>query len=484
MTPSPDRVPADVQCAALRAAFRHADLTVEQLWLRYFTLGGDADLMDVEAHLAGLAHLPAVDGDLLAVAVNERLDELVTARRVPYSRPLRPPRPTTGPLAALLELLETARTAPPDRVVPLAARAGRVLGVELAVHVVDHDQRRLVRLPGDGLPPTEPVAVDGTLPGRVYQSGQLLPSEAAGLLRLWVPLLDGADRIGVLEARVPEVRDLEDPGLREQCWWLASMVAHLLSSMGVYGDVLERHRRNRPRSPSAELIWQQLPPLTAATDGFVLAGLLEPSSDVGGDAFDYALSEDTVSMTVLDAMGHGLGAGLMAAAALAAARSARRDGRGIHDQARAIDEVVAARFPRSAFVTGVLAELDVASGRLRYVRAGHPPPLLLRAGRVVKELGGGLRVPFGLETSGFAVAVEVLEPGDWLALYTDGVTEARDAEGRWFGEQRLVEFLTRAAADGQAPPETARRLMRAVLEHQGGLLQDDASVLLACCTTH
>ncbi|SFP41243.1 Stage II sporulation protein E (SpoIIE) [Geodermatophilus dictyosporus] len=462
----------------LRAAFGHADLGLEQLWLRYFELGGDGDLFDLEAHLDGLASLPDVDGDLLAVAVNERLDELSAARRVPYSRPLRPPRPTTGPLAALLHLLEAARSAPPDRLGPLAAHAGRVLGVDVAVHVVDHEQRWLLRLP-DGRTCTEPVAVDGTLPGRVFQAGRLLPSEAGGVPRLWVPLLDGADRMGVLEVRVAAARDLEDPDLREQCEWLASMVAHLVTSMGVYGDVLERTRRGRPRSPSAELVWQQLPPLTAATDSFVLAGLLEPSADVGGDAFDYALGEDAVWMTVLDAMGHGLGAGLMSAASLAAARSTRRAGRGIHDQARAIDEVIGTTFPGSAFVTGVLAELDVTSGRLRYVRAGHPPPLLLRDGRVVKELSAGGRVPFGLETAGFGVAEEVLEPGDWLVLYTDGITEARDAAGRWFGEQRLVEFLTRAAAAGQPPPETVRRLVHAVLNHQDGVLQDDASILVA-----
>jgi serine phosphatase RsbU (regulator of sigma subunit) len=281
---------------------------------------------------------------------------------------------------------------------------------------------------------------------------------------------------------VSAARDLEDPDLRGQCWWLASLVAHLVAAMGVYGDALERIRRSRPRTPSAELVWQQLPPLTAASDTFVLAGSLEPSAAVGGDAFDYALTEDTVSMTVLDAVGHGLGAGLMAASALAASRAARRDGCGLHDQARAVDEVVAATFPGSAFLTGVLAELDLTSGRLRYVRAGHPPPLLLRSGRVVKELTAGGRVPLGIATEGFSVAEEALEPGDWLALYTDGVTEARDALGRWFGEQRLIEFLTRAVAAGQPPPETVRRLMHAVLEHQGGVLQDDASILLACWT--
>ena len=75
---------------------------------------------------------------------------------------------------------------------------------------------------------------------------------------------------------------------------------------------------------------------------------------------------------------------------------------------------------------------------------------------------------------------EVLQPGDWLALYTDGITEARDASGAWFGEERLVDFLTREIAAGQPPPETVRRLTQAVLDHQNGVLQDDASILLAC----
>jgi serine phosphatase RsbU (regulator of sigma subunit) len=151
----------------------------------------------------------------------------------------------------------------------------------------------------------------------------------------------------------------------------------------------------------------------------------------------------------------------------------------VYDQVRALDDVVSRSFPENAFVTGVLGELDVTSGRLRYVNAGHPAPLLLRDGRVVRELTGGRRMPFGLDTAGTTVVEEVLQPGDWLALYTDGITEARDATGAWFGEARLVDFLTREIAAGQPPPETVRRLTKAVLEHQGGLLQDDASILLA-----
>ncbi|MGY1807873.1 PP2C family protein-serine/threonine phosphatase [Blastococcus sp. SYSU D00669] len=469
----------DEQRTALGQAYRHADLTLEQLWTRYFAMGGNLDLLDVEAFLSGLTALPAAERDVLAHAVNERLDELRWRRRVPYSRPIRQRRQATGPLAALVQLLEAAHAAPPDRLAAIAQSAGRSMDVEVVVHLVDHDQRMLHRLTTGGPAEQPPLAVDGTIAGRVFQTVRVLPSEGRDRPRLWVPLLDGSDRLGVLEVGLRSADELYDPVLREQCGWLAGLLGHLIASMSPYGDEVERARRQATRSPSAELIWQQLPPLTASTGAFTLAGLVEPSYTAGGDAFDYALSERTVSLAVFDAMGHGLPAALLAAAALAGYRSARRDGRGLYDQVRAIDAVVAEHFPGSAFVTGVLAELDVGSGRLRYVRAGHPPPLLLRAGKVVKDLPGGQRVPFGLGAAELTVAEEVLQPGDWLALYTDGITEARDATGAWFGEDRLVDFLRRAAAAAHPPPETVRRLVRAVLDHQAGELQDDASILLA-----
>ena len=468
--------PDDLQRSALRAARDHAGLTLEDLWMRYFALGGDADLMDVDAHLAGLMALPVLQRDILAHAVNERLDELIAQHRVPYSRVLRQAAPTTGPLAALVTLLDAAGSAPPERLPTLAAAAGRALGVEVAVHLVDPEQRQLIRMPTGDSPGGARQGVDSTLAGRAFRTVQIFSSERDG--SLWVPILDGADRLGVMEVKPPSAEDLHDPALRQQCRWLASLLGHLIISMEPYGDELERARLRRARTPSAELIWQQLPPLTAGTDAFVLAGMLEPSYDIGGDAFDYALSERLVSVAIFDAVGHGVRASLMAAAALAGYRSARRDRRSVYDQARAIDDLVVGCFPGSAFVTGVLAELDVRSGRLRYVNAGHPRPLLLRNGRVVKELSGGRRIPFGLESEGLTVGEEVLQPGDWLALYTDGVTEARDEDGAEFGLDRLVDFVIRRDADALPAPETLRRLIRTILDHQHGHLQDDATVLL------
>jgi serine phosphatase RsbU (regulator of sigma subunit) len=99
---------------------------------------------------------------------------------------------------------------------------------------------------------------------------------------------------------------------------------------------------------------------------------------------------------------------------------------------------------------------------------------------VVKQLAAPPWLPLGLQRGGEAPVVlrEQLEPGDRVLMYTDGITEARDGRAEFFGEQRLVELTEHAAAAQLSAPETLRRLLEAVLDHQGGKLQDDASLLL------
>ncbi len=474
----PVRSDADAQRHALAAVLQRSELTLEQVWLRYFSLGGEAALIELEGYLHDVLSLPDLQRDILAHAVNEQLDELAGALRVPYSRPLRAPRPVEGPLAAMVTLLELAPQAVGGALPTVATTAGQVLGVRLTLHLVDYEQRHLVPLLTPGDDRREPVPVDGTLPGRAFQLMETQSSVLGAEPRWWVPLLDGAERLGVVEVVLASDGDASDPVLREQCEWLARMLGHLVTGASDHGDSIEAVRRSRERAPAAELVWQQLPPLTAARESFVLSGLLEPAYEVGGDAFDYALSEERVDLAIFDAMGHALGAGLIATAALAAYRSARRAGRDLHGQAAAIDAALAEHFP-DALATGVLATLDLRSGRLSYLAAGHPAPLVLRGGQVVISLDDGRRTPFGLDTGERVLGEASLQPGDCLALYTDGVVEARDPQGEQFGERRLVDFLEREAASGHPPPETVRRLVHAVLAHQDGVLQDDATVLLA-----
>ncbi len=130
----------------------------------------------------------------LALAVNERLDELAGAR-VPYTRVVSEAKPDHGPLAALLEVLEGTRLAPPERLIEAVGAAGRALGVHI-VYLVDYDQRRLVPLVEPGLPDLPNLEVDATLAGRAFRLVEPLSANVDGQQRLWVPLLDGVERLG------------------------------------------------------------------------------------------------------------------------------------------------------------------------------------------------------------------------------------------------------------------------------------------------
>jgi serine phosphatase RsbU (regulator of sigma subunit) len=260
-------------------------------------------------------------------------------------------------------------------------------------------------------------------------------------------------------------------------------LGHLVSVVDAYGDGIDAVRRRRPRSISAELVWQLLPPLTAGTGKVLVSGRVEPSSTVGGDVFDYALSDRSAEFALMDATGHDLRSGLAAATALAAYRNARRQGHGLFEQTESVHRAVRDEFSGTLYVTGVFGRLDLDSGVLRYLSAGHPAPFLLRAGHVVKTLDEGLRPLLGLDMTNTRVAEESLEPEDVVVLYTDGIVEARDADGQFFGVDRLVDFLERDAADGTPLPEVVRRVGRRILEHQNGVLQDDATMLLLQWTT-
>jgi serine phosphatase RsbU (regulator of sigma subunit) len=187
---------------------------------------------------------------------------------------------------------------------------------------------------------------------------------------------------------------------------------------------------------------------------------------------------------LFDGMGHGLRSSQLAAIAVAAYRNARRSKKGLLDTAGGIHEALLETFGGDAFTTGLLVELDTDTGVLSWINAGHPQPLLLRDGRLVKTLACrpapplGLRLPSDSPRPPFVVCREQLQPGDRITCYTDGVTEARAPDGTFFGEQRLTDLLTRNFAADMPTPETLRRVVRALLEHQGGQLSDDATLLL------
>ncbi|SDF30603.1 Serine phosphatase RsbU, regulator of sigma subunit [Blastococcus fimeti] len=378
----------------------------------------------------------------------------------------------------LRSLLRVSHHLPAHRFGAVVQQHGRMLGAEeTVVYLTDYEQSSLVAVQGEGVPPRQDLSIDGSVGGLAYRRVSVTrsPESGDGDTRLWVPLLDGSERIGVLEfvfaGPVTEATEQETRNF-------ASLVAELAVTRDAYSDVFSRLRRNRPLTVAAEIQWELLPPLTFSTERVVITGALEPSYEIGGDTFDYAVNGDTAELLVLDAVGHGMPAALLATAALGAYRSARRSELPLPDVAAQMDQVIAGQFPGSAFATALIARLDLTSGRLAWVNAGHPPPLILRAGALVEPHACTPARPLGLQGAPVAACEMHLRPGDRLLLYTDGIVEARSPAGEFFGEERLTDLVLRAESAGDPPPETLRRLMRSVLDHQAGRLQDDASIVL------
>lgn len=358
------------------------------------------------------------------------------------------------------------------------ARGAGAAGVVL--YLIDHEQTTLVPVPAPGAPARGALSVQGTLAGRAYASSSIVAAEGegGGARRLWFPLLDGTDRVGTMEVSFSAGAPPED--LVAMFERYAHLVATLVVAKSAYSDHFELLRRRKPMTRAAELVTALTPPKVMASHDFVLGALLEPAYDMGGDAYDYAYNGDTLHLAVFDAMGHGLAAAGVAAFALAAYRNSRRDRLDLGAAYAAVDAAIADQYADTRFVTAVLAELEVSSGRLSWISAGHPLPLLLRGGRLVKALEVTPSPPAGLRLAPSApvVAHDSLEPGDMVLLYTDGLTEARRPGGELFTAERLGEFIEREAAGGLAAPETLRRLREAIIGRGAGALRDDATALL------
>jgi serine phosphatase RsbU (regulator of sigma subunit) len=376
------------------------------------------------------------------------------------------------------QLLEQLRTARPEDVPRLVSAMAPLLDADdLVLYVVDYAQTALMPHTGARAPQREPLSIDTTLPGRTFTTGRTLTSAAPGGHRLWLPLLNGTERLGVLEVHR---RRAPDPQQRLELQLVATLLGELMVSRRLYGDALERARRRLPMQVAAEIIWSQLPPLTFATADVAVSGILEPCYEVGGDAFDYAVNGDVLHVALFDAVGHGIAASSITALAISVYRNARRTGLDLSDSYRSIDKWIHAQYP-DGFVTAVLAELDLAGGRYRAINAGHPGGLLLRDGRLVKSLPAPTALPLGwghLADPIPHLTDEALQPADRILLYTDGVVEARTADGDFFGVQRLADFVGKASADRLPAPETMRRLISAILAHQHDHLTDDATALM------
>ena len=262
------------------------------------------------------------------------------------------------------------------------------------------------------------------------------------------------------------------------CALLASLAGEILVTKSFYGDGIVRRRRTRDMTLAAELRWSMLPPLTYVSPRIDISGILEPAYDIAGDTFDYAVNGDVAQFALLDAIGHGLEASRIASLAVGSYRNTRRRDAELSEMLVEMDHVVSTEIGKSLFVTAQLGTIDLPTGELRLLNAGHPPPLLLRDGADAGDVSLEPCLPVGLGAVPTSQTVQALRPDDVVVLYSDGVTEARDAQGRFFGRDRLVATIEASLQAGDPRAETLRVVTQELTEFSPGPLHDDATLIL------
>ena len=386
-------------------------------------------------------------------------------------------RPSVGAYAQVAALLHESRRQAPDRLGSFLARRVIAFGMrELSVYVTDFEQRRLVPIAGSAA--TGSIDMDNSPGGRSFTTAAQVDEPTAGGVRLWSVVVDGAARLGVISVTMSEVHD-EDRLLADS---LAGVVAALLITRGQCTDAYTALRRSQKFSLAAEMQWDLLPPLSLDSERVSVAGLIQPAYEVGGDSFDYAVNGDVLDFAVFDAMGHGLVSSQLAHLAVSSYRHSRRSGLDLEATYLAMDDAVAARTQGEEFVTCLLGRLNLLGGRLTWINAGHPLPLLVRGGEVLGALPCEATLPAGLGSDVLGrcvaeVAHAVLQPGDRLFCITDGVVDAHRPGGEDFGFERLVILLRERSRAGLDAAETVRQLSHTVLDHHG-VLSDDTTAFL------
>ena len=246
-----------------------------------------------------------------------------------------------------------------------------------------------------------------------------------------------------------------------------------------------RRAETRARREEDEAIRIQralLPATLPSIRGCDIAATWRPAGELGGDCYDAIRFDDTrLALSIADVVGKGLPAALLMANLQAAVRASASEGSRPCDVATAVNRLLCGSVTAGKFATFCYAVIDTARSRVAFSNAGHNPPVLVRADGAVERLGRGGMV-LGVMAHGVDEQSELdLRAGDRLVFFTDGITEANNATGDEFSDERLLQTIV------EHRHESAQRLLDAILTDvaafSDGPLQDDATLLCLAIPT-
>jgi len=261
------------------------------------------------------------------------------------------------------------------------------------------------------------------------------------------------------------------------------VVAFALVNLLVLLEVADRLSLKNDLEIAREIQKAMLPPGRFRAPGADVAGFSRPANTVGGDFYEILpLGDGRLVVAVGDVAGKGSPAALLMALLLAMMRTLNDERLAPADLIARLNVQVCRQAPGNRFITLFYAVFDTNTGDLAYVNAGHTPPLLLRnAGDIERLHQGGVALGM-FDQSAYATGVATLRPGDLLAIYSDGITEAENPDGRPFDERGLEDVLTAERHNNIAAIGSA--VAKAVEIYTADTrLADDLTLLLLRCST-
>ncbi len=288
-------------------------------------------------------------------------------------------------------------------------------------------------------------------------------------------LYEGTHRVsqGDFTQRIPEKGEDQIAGLSRSFNQMTGQVEHLL-------EVAKESERLQAEVEIARKVQAQLFPQSAPRiPGLELFGVCAPARMVSGDYYDYQRAGGRFAIAIGDVAGKGISAALLMSSLQAYFRMQLDDlaAGGVAGAVARINQLLHAATPAEKFATLFLGVYDASTGELVYTNAGHLPPLLIRDGSA-RPLDVTGMVVGAFASAHYSESTVVLEPGDILVAFTDGVTEPENSYGEMFGEQRLGELLAQSAA---LPLEQILDTVREAVTAFTGTaeLQDDLTLLIA-----
>jgi serine phosphatase RsbU (regulator of sigma subunit) len=289
-------------------------------------------------------------------------------------------------------------------------------------------------------------------------------------------------RLGMTQAQVGSTT-VAAPTFSMPDGLLSVVFAFALVNLLVLLEVADRLSLKNDLEIAREIQKAMLPPGRFRTPGADVAAFSRPANTVGGDFYEILpLGDGRLVMAVGDVAGKGSPAALLMALLLAMMRTLNDERLEPAELIARLNVQVCRQAPGSRFITLFYAVFDTKTGSLTYVNAGHTHPLLLRHRGETERLHEG-GIALGLfDQSAYAAGRTLMHPGDLLAIYSDGITEAENPEGRPFDERGLEDVLNAERHNNIAAIGSA--VAKAVELHTADTrLADDLTLLLLRCST-